>query len=65
MRRRLVHRIQRHGGGTYRRGGRWYWSSLCEECIRNILSYTNDTQTSANSYSVRSLRKALEHDQTA
>lgn len=35
-RRREVHGVSRHGGGTYRRGGRNYWSSLCADCVLGI-----------------------------
>lgn len=32
MKRREVYSITRRGGGTYRRGGRSYSSSICGEC---------------------------------
>lgn len=39
QRRRDVYRIGRSGGGTYRRGGRQYWSSICLDCAKSLLTY--------------------------
>lgn len=38
-RRRQVHSIGRTGGGTYRRGSRRYWSSICTDCAASLLKY--------------------------
>lgn len=38
-RHRQVARIKRFGGGTYRRGGRWYDTSVCRDCIDQLVPY--------------------------
>lgn len=60
MRRREVHRAQRKGGGTYRRGGRFYWSSICEPCARSLLDGVGEGQSSVSRWSVRGLRYVVE-----
>ena len=39
LRKRDVYAIRRSGGGTYRRGGRSYASSLCGECAVGMLQH--------------------------
>jgi hypothetical protein len=36
--RREVRRAQRFGAGSYNRAGRWYWSSICQDCADALLS---------------------------
>lgn len=38
-RKRDVYPVQRHGGGTYRRPGRFYSSSICAECVVELGPY--------------------------
>jgi hypothetical protein len=39
MARTEVYSIQKHGGGSYNRGGRWYRSSICGPCAARLLVY--------------------------
>lgn len=38
-RRREVYSCQRFGGGSYRRGGRYYRSSICGDCAVSLIRY--------------------------
>lgn len=53
-------RTQRTGGGTYRRGGRWYRTTICENCAWSVLKrahgYAGET---VSRLSVASTRRAL------
>ncbi len=59
-RKRPTYGIGRFGGGTYRRGGRTYWSSICGECATDLLEYVTPGQSSTSRYSVVSLRHIAE-----
>lgn len=58
LRHRQVFRISRSGGGTYRRGGRSYWSSICGDCATTLLQYLGSHAGAAVSgFNGRTLRK--------
>ena len=48
-RRRPVARCQRFGGGSYRRGGRWFYSSICARCVHELAArHAQDPRTHGN-----------------
>lgn len=58
-RRRDVFRAQRKGGGDYRRGHRWYHSSICAECVIGLQPYLPEPgqgQRTVSQWSVADLR---------
>lgn len=60
QRRRDVHRIGRTGGGTYRRGGRHYWSSICLDCAKSLLTYLGShAGATVNGFSGSALRRIV------
>lgn len=64
-RRRDTYPIRRSGGGTYRRGGRSYASSVCEECATTALAYASfHAGASSDGYSVLSLARLVERFDT-
>lgn len=54
---RPVRRVQRYGGGSYKRGGRWYWGGLCRDCCDDVLRYASETSRKAEGYDVATLRR--------
>lgn len=59
MRRRPVYRITRRGGGTYRRGGRHYWSSICGECAIEL--HTNGWSDRFSETGLAEIAASLDH----
>ena len=53
-------RVQRFGGGNFRRAGRFYDTSICGECARTLLDYANPGQRLVSQYSVSGLKLALQ-----
>ena len=64
--RREVKDVSRHGGGTYRRAGRMYDSSICQECAHSLLPRVGRGQTTHDRWSISGLRRAwpLPEEQT-
>lgn len=58
-RRRPVYPAQRFGGGSYKRGGRWYWSSLCGECAEALIQHAGAHQRTVSQWSVTSVRNIV------
>lgn len=56
-RRREVYRISRHGGGTYRRGGRSYWSSICGPCAIDLAAYWSRGHSLISRYDASRIRE--------
>ena len=59
-RRRPVCSVSRSGGGTYRRGGRSYSSSICGECAVSMLSRANNPSQSLDRFSCSSISRVVE-----
>ena len=51
-----VFRIQRYGGGNWRRAGRWYSTSIHAECAASLMGYVNPGQSQMSRYGTHSLR---------
>lgn len=49
----------RFGGGTYRRPGRYYASSICEECASRLLASVTPGHTKVSRWGIHSLKHAL------
>jgi len=58
-RRRETRHATRFGGGTYRRGGRTYHSSICAECAEQRLSHVTPGHTSTGRWSIQGLKAAF------
>ena len=58
--RREVRSARRFGGGNYRRPGRYYSSSICQECAHDLLTNypPNRGQSTISRWDVLSLRRA-------
>lgn len=60
-----VYPTQRTGGGTYRRGGRWYRSSICGDCVLRLLPNAQvHAGATTSRFSVLSLVKIAEGMET-
>ena len=53
-RRREVGRAQRFAGGSYKCPGRYYWTSVCEECATDALDYADSVILDGRSPGVQS-----------
>ena len=51
--------VQRFGGGTYRRAGRWYNTQVCEECAERLLAQATAGHRTTSRFSVFSLGQAV------
>lgn len=67
LRQRPVYPIRRHGGGTYRRGSRWYPSQLCGECAVEMGQRGLPTHAGAklSGFNVRTIRLIIEAEDAA
>lgn len=55
---RTVTTCQHFGGGNWRRPGRWYSSSICEECIDTLLPYEQEGHHQISNWSLSGLKRA-------
>lgn len=60
MKKRPVVSIQRYGGGTYRRPGRWYRTSICRECVEQQAPYAAQVTHAGGTTSRYGAREILE-----
>lgn len=65
--RREVYRIGRQGGGTYRRGGRHYWTSVCGPCAVTLAPYVGThagaTVRGLSGRTLRQIAAAIEQEE--
>lgn len=59
MRRRDVFSVGRSGGGTYRRGGRNYSSSICAGCALGLLAWAGGSSGSVSRFDRHDLERIV------
>lgn len=65
MKRRPVYPAQRMGGGSYKRGGRFYRSSLCGDCAETLIGYVAPHQRTVSQWSVTSVQAIVAAERAA
>jgi hypothetical protein len=55
---REVRTASHFGGGSYKRPGRWYRSSICEECALRLIASLTPGHSSVSRWGIVTLRNA-------